>query len=197
MFSWKKYFKKRTRREGREYGGRKGDDLFVHFHFHMDLGSLLLGDSFDSRSCWGLQWGQKKRCSYSMSKEKRDSGTLGFGGLGEKASVWPGLAGTPVTFRVDDNHTGNKINHLNRLRQQANCHWTLARMPAKALSPPIHTAIQGMFPVSLQWSHFWVWQPEACWIISPIPPAMLLQRWGRPREEKGQRPRPAGNSGAP
>ena len=45
------------------------------------------GDSFDSRELLGFDEVQKKRCSYSMSKEKRfrDSGISG--GLGEKASV--------------------------------------------------------------------------------------------------------------
>ena len=109
------------------------------------------GDSFGSREPLGFDEVQKKRCSYSLSKKKRfrDSGILG--GLGEKASVRPeGLAGTPVTFREDNNHTGNKINHQNSYDSKRTAIWTLARMSYEALSPPIHTAVQGMFPVSLQ-----------------------------------------------
>ena len=49
-----------------------------------------------------------------MSKEKRSRDFGISGGLGEEASVREeGLAGTPVTFREDNNPTRNEINHNN------------------------------------------------------------------------------------
>lgn len=149
------------------------------------------GDSFGSRGPLGFDEVQKKRCSYSISKEKRfrDSGILG--GLGEKASVRPeGLAGTPVTFREDK--TTLETKSIIRTVTTAS-ELPFGHLPGCRMKPSLHPSIQQYRACSLYSSILLGMTTRSLLDSGPIHLPSSTEVGQEAQRREGSRPRPAGN----